>query len=71
MHVDVPGERHEADDTRHDPRSITPELWEAALSLNLGHQFFAAQAAEPHLKAAGGGAIVLLGSIAWLNRVGW
>ena len=57
-----------ADDTRHDARSITPELWDAALSLNLGHQFFAAQAAEPHLSAAGGGAIVLLGSIAWLNN---
>lgn len=57
-----------ADDTRHDARSVTPELWDAALSLNLGHQFFAAQAAEPHLSAAGGGAIVLLGSIAWLNN---
>ena len=57
-----------ADDSRHDPQSLTPELWDAALSLNLGHQFFAAQAAEPHLSAAGGGAIVLLGSIAWLNN---
>jgi NAD(P)-dependent dehydrogenase (short-subunit alcohol dehydrogenase family) len=57
-----------ADDTRHDARAVTPELWDAALSLNLGHQFFAAQAAEPHLSAAGGGAIVLLGSIAWLNN---
>ncbi len=57
-----------ADDTRHDARSLTPELWDAAMSLNLGHQFFAAQAAEPHLSAAGGGSIVLLGSIAWLNN---
>jgi len=57
-----------ADDTRHDARSVTPELWETALSLNLGHQFFAAQAAEPHLRAAGGGVIVCLGSIAWLNN---
>jgi NAD(P)-dependent dehydrogenase (short-subunit alcohol dehydrogenase family) len=57
-----------ADDTRHDARSVTPELWDAALSLNLGHQFFAAQAAEPHLRAAGGGAIICLGSIAWLNN---
>jgi NAD(P)-dependent dehydrogenase (short-subunit alcohol dehydrogenase family) len=56
-----------ADDARHDARTVTPEQWDAALSLNLGHQFFAAQAAEPHLGAAGGGAIVLLGSIAWLN----
>jgi D-xylose 1-dehydrogenase len=57
-----------ADDTRHDARSLTPELWDAALSINLSHQFFAAQAAEPHLRAAGGGAIVCLGSIAWLNN---
>ena len=57
-----------ADDTRHDARSVTPELWDAALSLNLGHQFFAAQAAEPHLRAAGGGAIICLGSIAWLTN---
>lgn len=57
-----------ADDTRHDARTVTPEEWEASLSVNLGHQFFAAQAAEPHLRAAGGGSIICLGSIAWLNN---
>jgi D-xylose 1-dehydrogenase len=57
-----------ADDTRHEANEVTPELWESSLSVNLGHQFFAAQAAEPHLRAAGGGAILCLGSIAWLNH---
>lgn len=56
-----------ADDSRHAAGDVTRELWDASLSVNLGHQFFAAQAAEPHLRAAGGGAIVCLGSIAWLN----
>ena len=57
-----------ADDTRHDVHEVAPELWEASLSVNLSHQFFAAQAAERHLRAAGGGAILCLGSIAWLNN---
>lgn len=57
-----------ADDERHEAREVTPELWESSLALNLSHQFFAAQAAEPHMRAAGGGAIVCLGSIAWLNN---
>ena len=56
-----------ADDTRHDPAAVTPELWDSTISVNLGHQFFVAQAAHPHLSAAGGGAIVCMGSIAWLN----
>jgi D-xylose 1-dehydrogenase len=57
-----------ADDSRHEPHEVTPELWEECLAVNLGHHFFAAQAAEPHLRAAGGGAIVCLGSISWLNN---
>lgn len=56
-----------ADDERHDLRDVTPELWERAMSLNLGHQFFVAQAAEPHLRSDGG-SIICLGSIAWLNN---
>jgi len=56
-----------ADDSRHDAADVTPERWQQSLSINLGHQFFAAQAAEPHLRAAGGGSIICLGSIAWRN----
>jgi NAD(P)-dependent dehydrogenase (short-subunit alcohol dehydrogenase family) len=57
-----------ADDTRHDVEAVTPEQWDASLAVNLSHQFFAAQAAEPHLRATGGGTILCLGSIAWLNN---
>src|SRR4051794_9288891 len=56
------------DDTRHDARTLTRAEWDASLELNLGHHFFAAQAAEPHLRSAGGGAIICLGSTAWLNN---
>lgn len=57
-----------ANDARHTAEDITPEGWERNLSLNLSHQFFAAQAIEPHLKASDGGSIICLSSIAWLNN---
>jgi NAD(P)-dependent dehydrogenase (short-subunit alcohol dehydrogenase family) len=57
-----------ADDVRHDVDAVTPQSWEAGMAVNLGHQFFAAQAAERHLRAAGGGVILCLGSIAWMNN---
>ena len=57
-----------ANDARHDANSMDQELWENCLAVNLGHQFFAAQFIEPHLREAGGGSIICLGSIAWLNN---
>jgi len=57
-----------ANDTRHTLDELTPEGWDACLSVNLKHQFFAAQAAYPFIAAAGGGSIICLGSIAWLNN---
>lgn len=57
-----------ADDSRHEAATLSVDEWETALAVNLGHQFFTAQAAQPHLRAAGGGSIVFLGSIAWLNN---
>jgi NAD(P)-dependent dehydrogenase (short-subunit alcohol dehydrogenase family) len=56
-----------ANDSRHDWRELTPETWDLCMNVNLRHHFFAAQAAHPFLCKAGGGAIVSLGSIAWLN----
>lgn len=56
------------DDTRHEAAMLTPAIWEQVLAVNLGHQFFAAQSIEPHLRAGGGGAIICMGSIAWLNN---
>ena len=57
-----------ADDTRHGLDEVTPELWDKCLAVNLKHQFFAAQAAYPAIEAAGGGTIIFLGSISWLNN---
>jgi D-xylose 1-dehydrogenase len=34
--------------------------------VNLKHQFFAAQAVLPDMKAAGGGAIINFGSVSWM-----
>ncbi|MEV8467449.1 SDR family oxidoreductase [Fluviibacterium sp. DFM31] len=57
-----------ANDTRHRIEEVTPEAWRAALSVNLDHQFFAAKAVAAEMRAAGGGAIVNMGSMSW--RVG-
>jgi NAD(P)-dependent dehydrogenase (short-subunit alcohol dehydrogenase family) len=59
-----------ANDDRHTIESVTPEYWDNRIAVNLRHQFFAAQAAIPHLKAGGGGAIINFGSISWKMRSG-
>jgi NAD(P)-dependent dehydrogenase (short-subunit alcohol dehydrogenase family) len=51
-----------AHDERHALDTVTPEYWDDRLAVNLRHQFFAAQAVYPDMAAAGGGAIVNLGS---------
>ena len=53
--------------------AVTPEDFDAVLSLNLRSVFFTSQAAHPHLREAGGGKIVNIGSMAshlGLARVG-
>ncbi|HJV96653.1 MAG TPA: SDR family oxidoreductase [Albitalea sp.] len=57
-----------ADDERHDWKTLTPEAWDERLQVNLRHQFFAIQAVAPLMKAAGGGSIINLGSISWMNK---
>jgi len=54
------------DDARHAWDEVTPTLWDDRFAVNLRHQFFAAQAVAPGMRAAGGGAIVNLGSISWM-----
>jgi len=54
-----------ANDDRHSIDEITPEYWDERMAVNLKHQFFAAKAVVPAMQAAGGGAIVNLGSISW------
>ena len=55
-----------AHDERHTIDAVTPEYWDDRLAVNLRHQFFAAQAVYPDMAAAGGGAIVNLGSTSWM-----
>ncbi|HXQ23289.1 MAG TPA: SDR family oxidoreductase [Candidatus Acidoferrales bacterium] len=54
-----------ANDDREDFREVTPESWDRSFAVNLRHMYFAAQAVAPAMAAAGGGAIVNLGSVAW------
>ena len=54
-----------ANDDRHKVSEVTPAYWDERMAVNLKHQFFAAQAVIPAMKAAGGGSIVNLGSISW------
>ena len=46
-----------ANDDRHQATDVTPAYWDDRIAVNLRHQFFAAQAAYPQMKAAGGGSI--------------
>jgi D-xylose 1-dehydrogenase len=59
-----------AHDERHALDTVTPEYWDDRLAVNLRHQFFAAQAVYPDMVAAGGGAIVNLGSTSWMAGQG-
>jgi NAD(P)-dependent dehydrogenase (short-subunit alcohol dehydrogenase family) len=54
-----------ANDDRHKVEDVTPEYWDERMGVNLKHQFFAAKAVIPAMRAAGGGSIVNLGSISW------
>lgn len=55
-----------ARDDRHPFDTVTPELWDERFATNLRHQFFAAQAVYPMMKAAGGGSVVNMGSVSWM-----
>lgn len=57
-----------ADDSRHSLDELTSEAWDQCIGVNLKHYLFASQAAYPAIAAGGGGSIICLGSIAWLNH---
>jgi NAD(P)-dependent dehydrogenase (short-subunit alcohol dehydrogenase family) len=59
-----------ANDKRHTVEETTPEFWDASVAVNIKHQFFAAQAVLPDMKAAGFGSIVNFGSISWMLKQG-
>jgi NAD(P)-dependent dehydrogenase (short-subunit alcohol dehydrogenase family) len=56
-----------ARDDRHALADVTPEYWDENQAVNLRHQVFATQAVVPMMEAAGGGAIVNLGSVSWIR----
>ena len=55
-----------AHDERHRTEDVTPEYWDDRVAVNLRHQFFAAQAVLPDMKAAGDGSIINFGSVSWM-----
>ena len=55
-----------AHDERHSTEAMTPEYWDDRIAVNLKHQFFAAQAVLPDMKAANEGAIINFGSVSWM-----
>lgn len=54
-----------ANDDRHTIDELTPEHWDRRMAVNLRHVLFCSQAVVPSMRAAGGGAIINMGSISW------
>ena len=54
-------------DDRHDLFSVEPEYWRERLSINLDHQFFAAQAVAGGMKARGRGCILFTSSTSFMK----
>ncbi len=52
-----------ANDTRHDPLTISVASWRQGMAVNLDAAFFASQAAIPVMQQGGGGSIINFGSI--------
>lgn len=59
-----------AHDERHPTEDVTPEYWDDRIAVNLKHQFFAAQAVLPDMKAANQGVIINFGSTSWMAGQG-
>jgi NAD(P)-dependent dehydrogenase (short-subunit alcohol dehydrogenase family) len=55
-----------ANDDRHELSDVTPEYWDNRMAVNLRHHFFAIQSVVPGMRAAGGGSIINMSSIAWM-----
>ena len=59
-----------AHDERHNTEVVTPEYWDNRIAGNLKHQFFAAQAVLPDMKAGNAGVIINFGSVSWIAGQG-
>lgn len=56
-----------ARDDRHVLADLEPASWDECLNVNVRHHVFAIQAVAPHMASAGRGAIVNMGSVAWMR----
>lgn len=54
-------------DQRHSLEELTLQSWENHLAINLRHHVFAIQSVAAGMAAAGGGAIINLGSVSWMR----
>ncbi len=59
-----------ARDDRHGWETVTPDYFDERIATNLKHMFFVTQAVAPGMIAAGGGAIVNMGSNSWWEAGG-
>ncbi len=59
-----------ARDDRHAIADVTPEYWDERMATNLRHQFFAAQAVAPAMRARKRGSIINMGSVSWMLSLG-
>ncbi len=57
-------------DDRHQLSEVTSEYFDDRMAVNLRHQVFAAKAVAPQMKALGGGSIINLSSITWMEADG-
>ena len=55
-----------ARDDRHTVEEVESADWDERIAFNLKHQYFAAQAVVPDMRAAGGGSIVCMSSVSWM-----
>jgi D-xylose 1-dehydrogenase len=54
-----------ANDDRRAPEAVDEAYWDWSQSINIKHQFFAAQFVLPQMKEVGGGSMINFSSIAW------
>jgi NAD(P)-dependent dehydrogenase (short-subunit alcohol dehydrogenase family) len=59
-----------ANDDRHPTETVTPAYFDERIAVNLKHQFFAAQAVLPDMRAQGRGSIINFASISWMAGMG-
>ena len=59
-----------ANDERHSIDSVTEDLWDDRMNINLKHYFFAIQSVYKDMKELGDGKIVNIGSFSWMLGIG-